>query len=249
MARVVYVILNHETGQAYAGLTSQFKRRLTEHRRQKPYLFAGNHTVFKTESISDEAAQRFEAKAVRFLKVLGFRTVNMRQAGSLGGFAWCWSKDDCAAEALKYTTRKRFELGTKSAYTAAQRKGWLDEICGHMERPINVKGHWTKSRCAIEALKYSSGRQFLYGSGGAYVAARLHGWLTEICGHMKPRFHPKGYWTKARCIEEALKYRTRSEFMQGAKGAYNMTHRNGWIDEVCAHMTQLKRRPKPGRSA
>lgn len=243
MTRLVYIILNNETGQAYAGLTGQFVRRMLDHKRRKPQLFVGSHSILKTGPMPDHVAQRFEAKAVRFLRVIGVETVNINVAGSLGGSESRWTKERCVEAASKYSTRRAFELGMKSAYTAAHRKGWLDDVCAHMERVINVKGHWDKQRCAKAALKYKTAREFLHGEGGAYVAAQRNGWLREICDHMTPRFRPRGYWTKDRCVAEALKYTSRNDFMLGAKGAYNRAHCRGWIDEVCSHMKQTKRRP------
>lgn len=49
-----------------------------------------------------------------------------------------WNKkENCAAEARKYTTRWAFYEGSRGAYYAAKRNGWLDDICGHMERGKN----------------------------------------------------------------------------------------------------------------
>ena len=44
-------------------------------------------------------------------------------------------------------------------------------------------------------------------------------------------------WTKQRCAEEAAKCATRSEFYRGCRGAYRASIANGWLDEMCAHMT------------
>ena len=33
-----------------------------------------------------------------------------------------------------------------------------------------------------------------------------------------------------------MKYKTRSEFCEGNRGAYKACWRNGWMDEVCSHM-------------
>lgn len=46
-------------------------------------------------------------------------------------------KSNVAKEALKYTTRKDFHKGSSGCYTIAARKGWLDDVCGHMD----VIGH------------------------------------------------------------------------------------------------------------
>lgn len=50
---------------------------------------------------------------------------------------------------------------------------------------------------------------------------------------------PNGYWTLKRCLEEAVKYLTRSEFKQNSSSAYIIAQRNGWIEECTKHMTQL----------
>lgn len=47
-----------------------------------------------------------------------------------GGY---WTKEKCHEEALKYDIRGIFHQNSTSAYDAARRNGWLDEICSHME--------------------------------------------------------------------------------------------------------------------
>lgn len=56
---------------------------------------------------------------------------------------------------------------------------------------------------------------------------------------MKNKRKPKGYWTKERCIEEALKYKTRTIFQHISKSAYDASFRNKWLDECCEHMEIL----------
>lgn len=45
-------------------------------------------------------------------------------------------------------------------------------------------------------------------------------------------------WSYDSCKEEALKYKTRSDFMKGCGSAYKYAHRNGFLDEICSHMTE-----------
>jgi hypothetical protein len=54
------------------------------------------------------------------------------QPGKLQNGHWL-NKNNCAAEALKYTNRREFSLANSSAYHGADINGWLDEICAHME--------------------------------------------------------------------------------------------------------------------
>ena len=46
----------------------------------------------------------------------------------------------------------------------------------------------------------------------------------------------KGYWQKKEnVLSEALKYKTRKEFISGCKSAYNSALSNGWIDDFFAN--------------
>lgn len=38
-------------------------------------------------------------------------------------------------------------------------------------------------------------------------------------------------WNEKYCREEAKKYRTKSEFKNGCKTAYNVALKNGWLDD------------------
>ncbi|MET2951739.1 hypothetical protein ABXV18_27035 [Vibrio owensii] len=104
-------------------------------------------------------------------------------------------------------------------------------------------GYWTKEACHDEALKYQSRNEFKKGSGSARIAAYRKGWLDEICSHMvKPQSH-RVKWTKEACRDEALKYQYRVEFQKGSKGAYSSARKNGWLDDVCSHMSSPIKKP------
>ena len=42
----------------------------------------------------------------------------------------------------------------------------------------------------------------------------------------------KKKWTKEKCFEEAKKYTSRSEFMNGNNNAYQKSIKEKWIDEM-----------------
>lgn len=46
-------------------------------------------------------------------------------------------------------------------------------------------------------------------------------------------------WTKEKCKEEALKYESRVEFQRLNRTAYNKAWKNGWLDDICSHMSIL----------
>jgi hypothetical protein len=43
---------------------------------------------------------------------------------------------------------------------------------------------------------------------------------------------PAGYWTKTRCLKEAWKYKSMSDFRKHCPSAFNIAWRNGWLDDI-----------------
>jgi hypothetical protein len=90
---------------------------------------------------------------------------------------------------------------------------------------------WDCDSCQKESLKYNTRNEFYKGSGSAYQSSRRNGWLDDICSHMIEILKPRGFWTKENCQKESLKYKTRNEFQKGSASAYQLSRRNGWLDE------------------
>ncbi len=82
-----------------------------------------------------------------------------------------------------------------------------------MHKTNRKHGYWTKNRCIKEALKYDTRCAFQKGSSGAYNAAFVHGWLDEVCSHMKIL---KTHYSKEEGAGEASKYETKTEFAEKA---------------------------------
>lgn len=152
-----------------------------------------------------------------------------------------WTRERCGVEARKYQSRAEFNKLCGGAFKVSREKGWLDEICKHMKVPKKPNDYWTKERCGVEALKYQSRAEFEKLCRGAYRVSKEKGWLGEICKHMKALQKPRGYWTKERCSEEALKYQTRLKFQKSNEAAYTAARKNGWLDSICAHMIEIKK--------
>ncbi len=95
---------------------------------------------------------------------------------------------------------------------------------------------WTYDNCKEEALKYKSKTDFKKYSSGCYTKAYQNNWLNDICSHMIPTQKPKYYWTFKRCKEEAIKFKTKSEFKLKSNSAYLISCRNSWINDICSHM-------------
>jgi len=149
-----------------------------------------------------------------------------------------WTKEECATIALGFAERRLFRKCQTNAYLAARNYGWLDEICSHMPKPT-LPRKWTKEECRLRAKKYKMRSEMIKHDSNAYNAARKNGWLDEICAHMASHKHVnRFYWTKERCLERALRYVHRVDFKNGDGSAYSTAVRNGWLDEICFHMTK-----------
>jgi len=99
---------------------------------------------------------------------------------------------------------------------------------------------WTYDECKKEALKYDNKTDFYTLSPVAYTIACKYKWKDDITKHMKSKKKPNGYWTKEHCHEEALKYKSRSEFKKYSRSAYRNSTKK-WMDEICSHMIMSKK--------
>lgn len=98
----------------------------------------------------------------------------------------CWNKENLAKEAKKYKSKMEFKNGSSGAYTMALRKGFFKDITKHFICGKRLNKYWTKERCAEEAKKYKTKKEFRKGSGGAWSSANREKWMDDICKHMEP---------------------------------------------------------------
>lgn len=141
-----------------------------------------------------------------------------------------WTKEKCQEIALKYKTKKEFIKKYNSAYKAAYKYNWLDDICSHMTKN---RTHWTKEKCKEKALKYKHKIDFKNNDISAYRFAYNHNFLNDICLHMEHK-HKKNI-SKNDCILESKKYNTRNDFKKIQKNIMNMLGKiSGWM--ICVHI-------------
>ena len=147
-----------------------------------------------------------------------------------------WTFELCKIEALKYNSRAEFKRNSQSAYSRALKSKWLDDICLHMISTKKCKNYWDFEKCREESLKYKDKKEFRKNSYSAYQRCCKEGWIDDFCKNMTQRIRKRnGYWTKDRCIEEALKYDNYSDFIKNGKGAIQASRRNGWYNEITSH--------------
>ena len=90
-----------------------------------------------------------------------------------------WTKELCEAEARRYTSKYDFYNGSKNAYAASVKYGWIEDFIW-LDIIKQPNGYWTKEKCEVEARKYSSKKEFLKGSPAAHAAAAKQGWLEDF---------------------------------------------------------------------
>ena len=147
-----------------------------------------------------------------------------------------WNFETLKAEALKYSSKREFQLKSGSAYNASGRLKLRDLICEHMVEIKKPNGHWSLERLKVEALKYSSRQEFQQKNGAAYKAAGEIKCRDEICSHMTKVKQPKGYWSLENLQKEALKYDNKVDFRKNSNPAFLTASRKNLLDQICSHM-------------
>lgn len=94
----------------------------------------------------------------------------------------------------------------------------------------NRKRKWTYETCKNEARKYKTKGEFQKCSSGAYKYANEKGIIKDFDWFEELK-KPKGYWNRARCEEEARKYKSKGEFLKGCSAAHHAAVVNGWLDD------------------
>jgi len=171
-----------------------------------------------------------------------------------------WTKERCIEEASKYKLKTEWKRYSSASHIAARENGWYEECTKHMKiskffnnvqqkvkkvgfsnlKKINEdkkpKGYWTKERCLEEARKYSFRNLWQRNSSASYTKARENGWHEECTKHMVEVKKPSGYWTKERCMEEALKFNVKKHWQKNSGSSHYSAKQNGWFDECTKHM-------------
>jgi len=120
---------------------------------------------------------------------------------------------------------------SKGAYESARKNKWLNEICKHMIVYYKVD-KYNKEICLELVNKCKTIDDFYKKYNAAYQACVRNGWLIELTKDLKRTLRIVGFWTQEKCIEFALKCKTKKEFITKYGGAYSTCLENNWIDEL-----------------
>lgn len=96
---------------------------------------------------------------------------------------------------------------------------------------------YTKKYCKDITSLYDDKKIFRETNPYFYRYLIKRGWLDELCSHMINQKKGNGYWTKERCREAAEYFNKRIDFQKGNPAAHSAAFKNGWLDEICTHMS------------
>lgn len=143
----------------------------------------------------------------------------------MGNISKKWTKENCRLEALKFTTKNDFRLQSKVAYEKIRRKGWYDELCGHLELKIKPKGYWNEGTARLHAKECKSRHEFLVKYDSGYRIASKLGILDELFGENTSK--EANYWIEDTIYEVSKEVSSRKELFKKYPGAYNAAHKLG----------------------
>lgn len=89
-------------------------------------------------------------------------------------------KENMMSEARKYTTKEEFQKGNLTAFLAAHRYGFIDDMDWLVRQKQHKKGYWTYKHIEEEALKYNTKTEFYNGNQTAYRAALKMGVIDDF---------------------------------------------------------------------
>lgn len=178
---------------AYVGMTYNIIKRNWEHltdikspiyKHMLKYKLIPIKKILTKESVDIFEAKRLEEFWFLFYKDSGWVLLNKAKTGALGGNKIYWDFERCKEEALKFNTKKDFQYKSGSAYNAALKNNWINEITKHMIILQRPKGYWTLEKCMDIAKDCKTKTDFILKSCAAHAAAKKYGWYESVCEHM-----------------------------------------------------------------
>ena len=92
------------------------------------------------------------------------------------------NKENMMTEARKYSTKEEFQKGNLTAFLAAHKYGYIDNMDWLVRQKQHKKGYWTYKHIEEEALKYDTKSEFFKGNQTAYRAALKMGIIDDFFG-------------------------------------------------------------------
>jgi len=228
----------------YIGITNDRTQRLWQHKYTDSivadYRNENNEEpvyIELTDYIELETVLQMEKDLIKKYRDMGWTVLNKTDGGEAGGNNERITKKLCAEEALKYNYRWEFGQSCPTHYAKSIKRGWIDEICSHMDNKLES---WDEEKIRETAMncECKTITEFWNKYKGAVGAAQRLGIYEEI----KEYFEWRGgiSWTKDQIHQIAKKYISRKKFIKENKNMTVYAQRKGWYDEITSHMGYAK---------
>ena len=89
-------------------------------------------------------------------------------------------KENIMQEAKKYSSKEEFKKGNLTAFLAAYKYGYIDEMHWLVKKKQHKWGYWTYENIKNEAIKYDTKTEFFKGNQTAYRAALKLGIIDDF---------------------------------------------------------------------
>ena len=155
-----------------------------------------------------------------------------------------WNARKCREVAMECKSIEEFrEIHEGRAYVNSRKRGLVKKLSvemydkGYWTLPDRKpSGYWTLERCKNVCKGYDSQVDLMRDHRDVYAAIKWHGWQNECFVPMKGRKKPNGFWTLAKCKNEASMYDSPADMKRGSPKAYNAMKFHGWYEVCCAEM-------------
>jgi hypothetical protein len=142
-----------------------------------------------------------------------------------------WNYEKCKSAASYCKTRNEFQINNYGAYACALRNGWIEDICSHME----YKTKWTFDECYSRTIQYNKLHKFKSSNKRMFDYIAIHYDENILYSHIEEPIL-RNQWNFDKCKEDALLYRTKTEYKNNSNTSYRNAIKNGWLNDICSHM-------------
>lgn len=113
--------------------------------------------------------------------------------------------------------------------------GWIvlnKAKTGRLSGSLGAIKKWTYEACKEFCKDFTYKSELKKANYSCYNACLKNGWFEEFGIHGKKNV-PNGYWNnKENCLNEARKYKSKTDFIINSIGAYKGALKHDWIDEI-----------------
>jgi len=233
--RCIYALIFPDKA-IYFGLSLDFSERINSHLSKSCNKYVRELLKTQTPKIIQltgymerQDARVLERSKIKEFKSRGWRVLNIKNGGELGGLVEKYSDESIMEKVMDCKSMAEFREKYPSFYSlAAQRR--LIEKCHAIFGTEAQKSRAlvTFEEC-LDMAKDLKGRSELYKkSTRHYMAAKNNGWLDLILPLI---YNPQGkYETFEECQKAAAQCDSRWDFSKKFRVAYYTSRKNGWMD-------------------